>query len=177
MVPFPSYHLWLKPSGDLLDALSETIERLSCRLGGPVFTPHITLLGSVPGTEGQHRARVEALAAQMKPFDVVLDQPCTGTEYFESVFMQVRPNEPLVSANALACRLFGAAAKPYRPHLSIVYGEFTQEQKQEVIPDLTVFVGRSLHVDRFYLIQALSREPADWHQVWDAAMSEPAKRN
>ena len=54
---FPSYHLWLKPSGTIYDALSEMIEELAHTLGGPVFAPHVTLLGSLVGTEEQHHRR------------------------------------------------------------------------------------------------------------------------
>ena len=167
---FPSYHLWLKPSGTTYDALSEMIEKLAHTLGGPVFAPHVTLLGSLAGTEEQHHRRTEALAARMQPFEIILEEPCTGTKYFESIFMRVRRTPPVMSANMLAAELFDRA-DAYGPHLSMAYGDFADSCKQQVIPRLTAFAGRSFRVDHVYLIRADSLEPKDWHEISNPAMS------
>ncbi len=76
-----------------------------------------------------------------------------------------------MDANALARRLFHQAAEPYRPHLSVVYGELSNEPKQEVIPGLSAFAQQSFQADRVHLVKACSLEPRDWHEISSASLS------
>jgi hypothetical protein len=54
-----TYHLWIKPTGAVRDTLVQTIQELAHELGGPMFEPHVTLLGSLIGTEQEHTQRSE----------------------------------------------------------------------------------------------------------------------
>ena len=57
------FHLFLEPSGALGEGLAAQIRQLAARHDGPVFPPHVTLLGSIEGySEDDVVARTTALA-------------------------------------------------------------------------------------------------------------------
>ena len=62
-----TYHLWVKPSGAVRDLLAQTIRELARELGGPVFEPHITLLGDLAGTEEEHIQRSQIATSAIAP--------------------------------------------------------------------------------------------------------------
>ena len=46
------FHLWLMPTGGTCERLAAIIRHLSQKHGGPLFEPHVTLLGGMEG-EGE----------------------------------------------------------------------------------------------------------------------------
>ena len=56
-----SYYLWFKPSGMAYDILARTIRELAKQLGGPVFEPHVSLIGSLEGTEEELAQQTERI--------------------------------------------------------------------------------------------------------------------
>jgi 2'-5' RNA ligase len=161
----PAYHLWLKPGGAASDLLSKTIVRLSRELRTPVFEPHVTLAGPLEGSEQKLIERADRLGALLAPFEIVLDEPRHGPDYFRCMFMRAEPGIALMHANATAARVFSLPDRPYMPHVSLVYGSLNQEERQRVVSTLPGDLRLSFTATGFDLIRSDSPEPKDWHSV------------
>lgn len=158
------HSLWFKPTGPTFDVLVEVIERYARESGATPFEPHVTLLGNLDGTEPEILRRSEALGRQLRRFDIELVEPAFGQEHFQCVFMCVRETANVMDANSQARQAFNQAPGKYMPHLSLVYGSFSETRKREIIarlPDLRLtFAATAVHV-----IRADSDDPKDWHEV------------
>jgi 2'-5' RNA ligase len=165
LVTHPSYHLWLKPAGATYDVLDRTIRRLAAVLDAPVFAPHVTLLARLTGTEREHIRRTEELARRLQPVEIVLTEPAWGERYFQCVFILVEETGAVRQANALAQQVFERGADPYMPHLSLVYGSYSEARKREVVARLPAELRTAFVASAVYLIRADSDDPADWHEI------------
>lgn len=103
--------------------LSALIERLSLAHGGPVFPPHVTLLGGIDLPEHTVLGRTEALCRALSPVTLVLDDYGHEARWTRWLFRFVRQTPAVMEAGALARSQFGMD-KPFTPHLSLLYGEF-----------------------------------------------------
>jgi hypothetical protein len=167
----PTYHLWLKPAGSAYDLLAQTIRNLAHELGGPVFEPHVTLLGHLDGTEQEHIERTHQLARKLRPFQVVLTEPSYRDKYFQCVFMYVEQTPAVMNAHALARKVFRHMIESYMPHLSLVYGFYPEPTKKEVIAKLDSSLRTAFEASDVYLIKADSDDPKDWDEFLTVPMS------
>jgi 2'-5' RNA ligase len=106
------------------------IAGLARRHGTEAFEPHVTLLGGLAGAE-ETLSAARRLAAGLRPFEVQLLGASTGLEFLHCVFVTVAGTPELVGARTLAREAFGVQpAEPFRPHLSLVYGDLGAEEKE-----------------------------------------------
>ncbi|XP_020105371.1 cyclic phosphodiesterase-like [Ananas comosus] len=103
------YSVWALPPEDVRGRLKRLMATLRSEFGGPAFDPHITVVGA---TRLHPAAAVEMLrsaAAALSP----------------------DPSPEVVEASAHCCRHFGyQSSTPYMPHLSLLYGDLTDEEKE-----------------------------------------------
>lgn len=164
-VTTPTYHLWFKPAGAAYEALARTIRDLARELEAPVFEPHVTLLANLDGVQEEHVQRTRELAFQLTPCQVILTEPSYRNEYFQCLFMRVQPTSAVMSSHALAAQVFDRAEERYMPHLSLLYGSFTESRKREIIGLLSPDVRTSFMVNTIYLLKAESTAPEDWREI------------
>jgi 2'-5' RNA ligase len=160
-----TYHLWLKPAGAAYDVLDGAIRELARELGAPVFAPHVTLLGHLEGSEGEHQRRIALLARELRPFPVVLTDASHSDAYFQCLFLRVQESAAVRDAHARARRVFGQPDRAYMPHLSLVYGVYPADRKRAIIAGLQPELRTSFDASTVYLIKAESEDPKDWHEI------------
>ena len=160
-----TYHLWLAPTGKAYDILMKTITDLSKAYHAPVFEPHVTLLGSLPGTEEDISVRSLQLGASLLPFDILLTEPAYGDQYFQCVLLKAQETPAMMNAHELARRLFVKDPNPYMPHLSLLYGHYSIELKDKITSTLSQTLRLNFTVDSFDLIRARSEHPKDWTSI------------
>ena len=147
-----SYSIWLMPEGDVLDKFSNLITRISVEYNSPRFQPHVTLLGDLVGfTKEEVISKASKLAESIEPFTITLtavtypnSYPNDHEAYYRSLYILAERTKPLMKANELARKMFRRGGDlPYNPHLSIIYGPFPAETKEEIISK----VGREFNAD------------------------------
>ncbi|HEU0207832.1 MAG TPA: 2'-5' RNA ligase family protein [Candidatus Udaeobacter sp.] len=168
----PTYHLWFKPSGDAYRILMRTIRVLARELNAPLFEPHISLIGNLEGTEQEITQKSEELARQLEPFQAVLTKASYRDTHFQCLFMLVEETPPLMKAHAVATDFFHKPYQPFMPHLSLVYGSYSEVEKKLVIEKLAADVRTSFEVTGLYLVRADSPEPKDWHEIGPFPMKQ-----
>jgi len=159
------YSLWLMPTDRLLVSLTEIIGELTQGRSALSFEPHVTLLGSLVGSEAEVVLGTRQLASRIAPYQIHLDKIDYLDEFFRSLFIRVEPTRPVLEANREARWIFERQQDPeYLPHLSLMYGHFPSWTKEQII----VRIGREFH-ERFEIraihLYSTEGEPRDWHRV------------
>jgi hypothetical protein len=127
-----SYGLWLVPTGSAMEELKKVVVNLAAAHASPVFTPHVTLVGSLEGNESEVLTKVAHLAAETKPFTVETAAVDFSTTYFQCVFARIKTSVPLLELYQKTSSMFSNADVFYMPHLSLIYGDFTFEERAEI---------------------------------------------
>jgi 2'-5' RNA ligase len=167
-----TYHLWLKPSGPAYEVLAGLIRDLGKELRAPVFEPHVTLLGHLEGSEQDHVQRTTRLGERLKPFWIDLGAASYRNEYFKCLFLRVNESAAVMNAHAAACEVFQRIREEYMPHLSLVYGAYTEERKKGIIRGLPALAQTSFPVRSVDLLRADSDDPKDWREILSIPMTE-----
>ncbi|HKN86702.1 MAG TPA: 2'-5' RNA ligase family protein [Nitrospiraceae bacterium] len=171
------YHLWLKPSSRASDQFAGVIQQFALELDAPTFDPHITLLGNVNGSEAQHVASSNELARRLRPFPINVSGPAFGENYFHCVFLVAEMTPPLLHAHALACQIFHQERNShYLPHLSLVYGRYSESRKKDIIAKLPASLYHPFEATHLSLIRAGSEDPKDWREVWMGMMGDGSEK-
>jgi 2'-5' RNA ligase len=160
------YFLWLEPTGKTHELLATTIAHLSREHGGPLFDPHVTLLGDIAGQEGTLIQKTEKLAHALIPFDMTLTVPAFLDQYFRCVFMRVEESSTLWEAHTLARKVFHKEdALPYMPHLSLLYGSYPRSLKEQIIATVSTSLSVQFTASAVTLFRVEGNSPEDWHRV------------
>lgn len=165
MTDKPRYSLWLLPAKAARERYAKLIRELSTRLATPVFEPHVTLLGELTGPVPELAARLRALAEELAPFELRLLEATYLDEYFRALFVEVALSRPLTEAHAAARQHFGRRLDPgYYPHLSLVYGDLENDQKEALLEDVGRYYDESVRVEEIALYTTAG-SPQTWRCV------------
>ncbi len=164
------YSLWLMPSGSVYNKLSKIISKLSERYSTPYFEPHVTLLGRLIGNEEEILSKASQLADCIRPYEIRLNKVDFLDEYFRCLFIRTDINEPVLSANLSARKLFNLQQDPeYMPHLSLMYGKFGPEVKKGIVTEIGNEFNLKFDVRSIYLFST-GNNVEEWHNVKEFAL-------
>jgi 2'-5' RNA ligase len=146
------YSVWLMPTGEAYEQFSDLITHLAQAYHGPVFEPHVTLLGGVRQAEDEILRRAAQLVSGQPPLSISLRTVDYHDVYFRALFVRAESTAPLQAFYTRAQALFARHDLPaYLPHLSLLYGDFPQPVKEHITKAIgrdhtTAFPVRSVHV-------------------------------
>ena len=159
------YSLWLVPEGTAGERLAETVRSLGARYHGPVFPPHVTLVGSFSGDRAVLMERSRQTAAALKPLTVHLGRLDFTDTYFRDLFVHAGPRSTLYNAHKLACEILGVKSAPdFTPHLSLLYGNHPAKLKRQIVTELRGRLAVQFKVRRLCLYNT-SGDVENWHEV------------
>jgi len=152
------------PEGELYDELDQIISQLSKEYAAPLFKPHITLLGDIVETEERIMSKIAELANFLKPFSVFFTTLDSLDEYFRCVFVQAKETDGIMAANAKAREIFNRQQNPpFIPHLSLLYGVFSSETKEQIIAKVGKEFPRTFQIQSIYVVASSKNiDPKDW---------------
>lgn len=159
------------PSGETHQRLARLIFRLSEEYSTPLFEPHITLLGGLTATEDRLQSLSHQLAARLTAFEVPLTRADYLDEFHRALFVRVAEIEPVMNANRQARDVFGREqGSAYMPHLSLLYGNLSQDLKEEILSKIGREFNTSFPVNRFFL-QCTTGDTKDWYRLGEFLMA------
>jgi 2'-5' RNA ligase len=166
------HSLWLMPEPSEGARLEALIARLASRLGTPPFPPHVTLLGSLPGTPEALLAATRALGRETPPLPLRLTRSGGQDAFFRCFYAEVEASAALEACHARAVARLGARTPaPFFPHLSLVYGALSLEQKAALAAELRPEAeARTVGFTALRLVRTEGRV-ADWRTVGEATLS------
>lgn len=158
---FIGHSLWVCPTGASRDAYQSIIQNASSSLGTFCFPPHITLVAAMMTSPEDVMERAKILAAKIAPYEFEFESVSQRNAYFQCVYCKMKRTEDVVNANKIAREVFTERKNDpeYMPHLSLVYGDFTEQQKKDtIIPSLETQIQQ--HAPQTTTI------PVDSIEVW-----------
>ncbi len=160
-----SFHLWLMPTGGTCERLADVINQLSQKHGGPLFEPHVTLLGGMEGEEEEICQKTMRLAQGLRPFEVQLTKPGYQESYFRCLYLHVQETPSLMEAHAQARIIFTQQEElQFQPHLSLLYGTYSADLKEHMIESLDSQAGVVFEATAVHVIKATHSQPKDWEK-------------
>jgi 2'-5' RNA ligase len=157
-----TYDIFLVPEATQYKMYAKIIESFSKRYKTPSF-PHITLLGMLEGEEQELLSKTDKIVKPFKSMEVgIFGMNFTNTVN-QCVFAQIKMSSELLTLyNELATNLHYSRKAPFFPHMSLVYGDLSTEEKSNIASQTKV--GKTLILDRL-LIYRDGPLASDWAQV------------
>ena len=157
------HHIFLEPEDALRGELSQKIRDLAHAHDGSVFVPHVTLLARI---EGEHVIeRTQAFAHSLEPFTLTLGELGGEDEYFRAFYIRIKEDDALQRAHERALALFEMEdARPYLPHLSLLYGNLTEQERAALIRDTAYPSDVSFAVSRLHLYETHGKAD-QWRKI------------
>ena len=160
------YSLCLIPTGEPYEILSTTIAALSQTYEAPLFEPHVTVLGNLPDSQAETVASASHLAEQLRPYEIRLTTPECRDTYFQCLYLRVQETPPVMEAHAHARSIFHRQDDPpYLPHLSLLYGWYSVELKQQIIAALPSTLCTDFIVTTVHVIRGEDDDPKTWTRL------------
>ncbi|MGK7369382.1 MAG: 2'-5' RNA ligase family protein [Candidatus Halalkalibacterium sp. M3_1C_030] len=165
MASSEKYSLWLRPFGDIAFKIQQRINKLSDKYDTPSFEPHVTLLSGLRYGETELTQLTETLAGALSPFELLLTKAGYRDKFYQSLFVHIKKSDELMNAYNTALQLFGREAdEEFIPHLSLMYGDISQEEKERILS----VMGREFHI-RFevhsLLLVKTEGKPDEWEKI------------
>ena len=171
----PMASFWLLPAKEDEALLLAEIDRLALRHGTPRFHPHLTLLGDLARDPAALTAETRALAAVAAPFSLPIADIVTGEAFYRSFYALFRAGSPLDALRKTAAEMFSAAAEPFLPHVSLLYGPVEPGEKSASAAEVRARLkDQVIRFDRVALTNSANDVPvADWRIVACAPLGGP----
>lgn len=160
------YHLFFEPTGALAHELVETIEVLAKEYQSTAFPPHVTLLAGIPNDSLEAVfQKAHQVASRLTPFVITLEGFGIEGTYFRALYHQATPSLTLSEAHQIARDTFELEeSASYMPHLSLLYGLYPKEKKEETIQELSLPVQSSFTADSISLYKTQGAI-SDWVKI------------
>ena len=162
------------PEWTQLDALIKGVAKH--QHNSPSFEPHITLWYPIAITTSPEEivTALRDIVSQWKSqtgadkpgLPLELGDPQTGEYYYQCVLAPVQPTDALLALRRIVEAKWGPTTKEYFPHLSLMYGDVEEAEREKVAHELQAAnVPRSITCSMIAVVD--SRGPADQWKIVD----------
>ena len=118
-----AYSIWLSFDDESSAMLRSDIRKLHLSLGGPVFDPHLTLVGDMETEIGQVEDMARCLAASVAPGRILVKGLETSSSFFMACYLRVQLPQSLKDQRRKILRGLRCQEFPGDPdHVSLAYG-------------------------------------------------------
>ena len=175
MVGIRRYSVCLFPTGDIYERIHQIILKLSAEFGSPAFKPHVTL---IPQLKLPYETIVEGLhkiSKKIAPLKIDLGDVQFENTIFTSLYVRAKKTPELELASQLAKQTFNRDDDdPFRPHLSLLYGQFPESVKSNIISEIGAAFSVEFEVQEMSIVDS-SGSYLDW--TWEILENFPLDRN
>ncbi len=163
------YSIWIMPTGSAAEILDTEIKRLAELFHFTPFVPHLTILGTLNAEESDAIAKCEQLAQKVQPFQLKSNEVSFSTTFFQNVLLRAQMSAELGSCYLTASEVCETEVGMYMPHFSLVYGNHTMSQREE-IANAAQIKPFEFTVDRIHLFETNTMEYTKWREVGEYAL-------
>lgn len=159
-----SYYLWLMPQKEMYDEFQKIIQDLSEAYGTPAFELHVTLVSGLSGNENHLVKKIDAfvhgkhsLSLTMKGIDYIHG-------FFTALFLNIQNTPEIDQLNTQARKHLKPLGQGlYHPHLSLLYGDITSQEKERIIANLNLS-SKTITLDKLKLVKGHS-DVTQWRAI------------
>jgi len=159
------YSIWLLPAVAQEQILVDTVSRLSARLGGEVFAPHVTIQGDLGLPLESLSRSLEILAAEVPVQRWRVNEIECSEHFFRCLYLRLGREDAFDFLQGKAQAISGTAAglSPF-PHLSLAYGQPLTADHTRLREMLSSeFLGQEIVFDRLAIsLSSKNVQIADW---------------
>ncbi|KNA16025.1 hypothetical protein SOVF_092910 [Spinacia oleracea] len=131
-----AYAVWATPSKDALKRIKKLMSGLRSKFGGPKFDPHLTVIGPINLKGKDALDKFRAACHGLKAYPAQVKDVSTGDSFWQSVFLRLDATPQVVGISEHFDAHFGYdRSTPYLPHMSLLYADFTDEEKHEALAE------------------------------------------
>ncbi|XXG77422.1 hypothetical protein AAC387_Pa08g1577 [Persea americana] len=128
------YSVWAMPPDHVRERLVKLMGQLRSEFGGPEFEPHVTVVGAIRLTRDDALHKLQSACSGLKPYATRINTVSKGTFFYQCVYLLIDPTPEVVEPSAHCSNHFGYKnSTPYMPHLSLLYGDLTDEEKDRAV--------------------------------------------
>lgn len=144
------YSLWLCPSSTSVafETLNRYITNFATSYKTESFQPHLTLFSPIYADSDKHaieqvRSYVDKLHQQkidsnLSFLSIDIGKLATGNTYHQCILLEATHSQPFYDANSIARKHWNVSdRRPFYPHVSLVYGDFTTERKTAMAAEVS----------------------------------------
>ena len=163
------FSLWIPVDQSIKGKLETIIKSLSKSYAGPLFEPHITLLGNIASNKREILRTSKQLSEKIKPFKISLSEISFSTTYYQSVFVRVKASASLMNANLLAKKLFQVENKVFMPHISLLYGNHNMKTREKAAN--IIHLPKISYIAESIIVTPSTLDPKDWIHLAEYSFS------
>ena len=165
------YAIWLNPDALCCEYLYPVMAKLRQTLKGPVFAPHLTLVSGIVGEEKDLIHTFQSCAEEQMIFTLHPSGVAISGDFFRAVTVNTTLPQQLHDFRAKVVKRFELTnAKPYHPHLSLAYGEISDEILAPVQADLQQRTWPNMTINSISLWR-LRGPVSNWRMVTTASLT------
>ena len=157
------YSIWVIPPQPIFNEVSKVINDLSVEYKGPVFKPHMTVLGSIDRKLSDIRKAVETVANDTERLSLSLGPVSFSTTYFQSVLVRVNSTAQLTQLNLDIKKLLDIENNVFMPHISLMYGNHDMKTREKIAEKIKLR-SSSFVADKIVIVPEKS-EPEEWEPI------------
>jgi len=163
-----THDLFLVPAEEYYMEYEKLINSFSKKYKVPSF-PHVTLLELVEAEEVELVAKVRSIAENLSRIEVEVFGINFSSTASQCVFAQIRMSGQLLAMFELLMKeLRYTSRSPFFPHISIIYGDLSPEEKADIAGRITV--SKTLLLDKLVIYRDNPKEN-EWAKVTEFALS------
>ncbi|GJS48997.1 cyclic phosphodiesterase-like protein [Tanacetum coccineum] len=120
------YSVWAVLPQDVTERVKKVMNGLRSEFGGPEFEPHVTVVHAIRLAEDDAREKLTKACDGLKAYNMTIEKV---EETGRHILLHKTPE--VMQTGAHCWSHFGYKSEtPYMPHLSILYGDLTEEEKK-----------------------------------------------
>lgn len=100
------YSVWALPPEDVTARIKTLMNSLRSEFGGPLFEPHITVVGAIRLTPQDALNKFRAACQGLKSYQATVDHVATGTFFYQCVFLLIHPTTEVLPSRLLGFFFF-----------------------------------------------------------------------
>lgn len=116
--------------------LHKMTQSLRAAFGGPLFSPHLTVMGALPA-RADMLDEIAAFAQQHEAMRVPVIGPEGGDRYHRCVYLRVAASAALLALRQSVFEAFQVAPDAYLPHVSLLYADLCMAEQAAAVSMVT----------------------------------------
>ena len=114
--------------------LRKIILNLAQKYHGPIFQPHLTLIGRTNVSLNILKSATYSFANDFNLSNVQGINTNFTNEYFQSYYIEIKEKQILTQLHKTMCESLNINCdKNYLPHISLMYNNISKEEKEQII--------------------------------------------
>ncbi len=155
-----NYSIWVIPSESVNITLQKIIDQLSKEFGGPLFEPHMTIIGGINQGLSEIEEKTYKIAQTLNTLELTLGPVSFSTTYFQNVLVRVNSTALLMQLNLDFKKVFGEENSVFMPHISLLYGNQNMETRERATSAFRL--SPLTFTSSEFIITPSTPNPSDW---------------